>query len=223
MRKYVAVVAILLLLVGGFSAWYLSRKGSTHRYIDYRGLVLSRMAGMNCYTYSGNSTVTVNNESETTPIEAGMNGSVYFFHGKKSGMEWWAVLRNGTLREKILKGGKTSYTEFNLTHDEIEGLLLYNPIKVGIRALGSSSSVKVFKNTILANYTIYTTYTGESVLLTGNIEVIFDDDYRPTEIHLVEDIQQGDKLLKRIELSVKVNASCDIPKWVREVWERGGG
>jgi|GEM_PF-4999840 len=215
--KAVGAIVSVLIIVGIVGVWYSSHSPTKPAQVNPKGAILARMGSMACYQYQENITTIEGNVTEHSAVEGGSSNGAYFFHGRKKGLEWWGVIRGKTLLEKVSSNGTVSHIKVNLTEGEIKDLLLYDPIKTGLRALGSASSVRVSGSWVASNYTIYITYKGSGALMTGTVRVFYGKDYTPEKIELTGKISNGREVLQEFSLSAKIIPSCGLPEWAKEL------
>ncbi len=215
--KVIGAIIAALIIVGIVGIWYSSNSPSKGVVTDPKGAVIAKMGSMTCYHYQANITTVENNVTEQSLVEGGYSNNSYFFHGRKENFEWWGLLKGMNLTEKILKNGTVSRVNLTLTRSEVKDLTLYDPIKTGLRVLGSTSAVKVSKSWITANYTIYITYNGLGAIMTGTIQLLYGKDYSPQRIELKGKIIRGNKTLQEFTISAVILPSCELPEWVKEL------
>ena len=126
-------------------------------------------------------------------------------------------MEGNNLREKILRNGSVSWANLSLTGSEVKDLTLYDPVKTGLRALGSTSAVEVSGGWITANYTLYITYKGSGAIMTGTLKVLYGKDYSPKRIELEGKISRGEVILQELSISAVLSPSCELPEWVKEL------
>jgi hypothetical protein len=214
MKRLAALGVIIVLLFAG-ALWFFNSSGTVHPRTNPRGAVLAKMGAMTCYLYTENITTVTGNSAERTFVEGGSFNGSYFFHGRKGDLEWWGLIRGKELVERVSRNGTVSHLRVNLTESEIKDLLLYDPIKTGLRALGSASSVKASDSWVASNYTIYVTYRGSGAIMSGTVKVFYGKDYTPERIELKAEISNGREVLQEFSLSAEIISSCRLPEWVK--------
>ncbi|MDI3475721.1 MAG: hypothetical protein PWQ79_886 [Thermococcaceae archaeon] len=211
----IIIGVLLVVAIIGIMTYSPRERGKTTE--DYRGYVVAKLSSLKCYTYSANLSTVSNGQKRESHVEGGYTEGAYFFHGKNPQAEWWAVIENNTLKEKIQKEGGTSDVVLNLTKEELSDVLRYEPVKLAFRALSSSSEVKSGENWVEGNYTFYTTYLGKGAILTGSVKVEFDKGYLPKKLEIRGQITSGKEVLESFELSAELSSSCNVPQWVYEL------
>jgi len=216
--KPVAIAALVLIIIG-IAAWYqTSHAPAAHKQVtDYKGILVANMGSMKCYTYEENLTTTSNGKTTHSSILGGYYNGTYFFHGKTANMEWWAVIKGNRFIEKISKGGKTTTVQMNLTKKEIQDMLLYEPVKLGLRALGSGTTVKSGPSVVVVDYTMYVPYNGNTAIMVGRAEVGFTKDYSREKMNISGTISPGNNILEKLSISAVVHATCHVPEWVPQL------
>ena len=215
--KMVGAIIAILIIIGIAGIWYSSQSPNKTTQVNPKGAIVARMGSMNCYQYQENITTIQGNVTEHSTVEGGYSNGSYFFHGKKNGLEWWGLIEGKRLSEKVLRNGNVTHINVNLTQADIKDLTLYDPIKTGLRALGSASSVEVSGSWITSNYTIYITYKGSGAIMSGTIKVLYGNDYTPEKIELTGKISNGKEILQEFSLSAKIIPSCQLPEWAEEL------
>ncbi len=215
--KVVGAIIAVLIIVGIAGILHSSTSPSKEKIGNPKGAVLATMGSLGCYQYEENITTTEKGVTEHSTIDGGYSNGSYFFHGRKKGLEWWGLLEGNNLTEKILRNGSVSWANLSLTRSEVKDLTLYDPVKTGLRALGSTSAVAVSGQRITANYTLYITYKGSGAIMTGTIKVLYGEDYSPKRIELEGKISRGEKILQEFSISAVLSSSCELPGWVKEL------
>ncbi|MCD6372005.1 MAG: hypothetical protein J7L37_00400 [Thermococcus sp.] len=215
--KFIGVIVAVLVIAGIVGVWYSSNHPLKEVQVNPKGAILAKMGSLTCYQYDENLTTIDGNVTDHTTIYGGYSNGSYFFHGKKENFEWWGLLEGKNLTEKILRNGSVSQVNLTLTDSEIKDLTLYDPIKTGLMALGSTSAVEVSKSWITANYTIYITYWGSGAIITGTIKVLYGKDYTPKRIEMTGKISRGNEILQEFSISALIVNSCELPEWAKEL------
>ena len=218
MRKLMAGIILALVLIGIVGVVYEHHSGSGSNVPpDYKGILVAKLGSMKCYSYSQNLTTRAGNSTETSTVEGVYSDGTYFFHGRRSDLEWWGILRNNTLVEKIEVNGSSKIVRLNLTDGEVKDFTMYDPVKLAFRALASSSSSTSSSSQVLANYTFYTEYKGAGALQFGTVRVLFDRNYSPVRIEVESKIKSGEKLLLSFSFTSDIKNSCSVPGWAEEL------
>ena len=215
--KVIGAIIAVLVIAGIAGIWHSSNSPSGRAGVNPKGAILAKMGSLACYQYQENLTTIDGNVTDHTTIYGGYSNGSYFFHGKKGNFEWWGLLEGKNLTEKILRNGSVSRVNLTLTDSEIKDLTLYDPIKTGLMALGSTSAVKVSKSWITANYTIYITYWSSGAIMTGSIKVLYGKDYTPKRIEMTGKISRGNEILQEFSISALIVNSCELPEWAKEL------
>lgn len=216
MRKTLAVLILVIAAVGVAGAWYLRGGESViHRPspLEVKGQVLARLGAMDCYSYAQDVTVQAGNVTVKSHVDGGFSNGTYYFHGKRSGMEWWGTLRGHHLVERVSRSGETKNLDVNLTDDELSAIMMYEPVRLAIRALGSSNKVDISGKVLTANFTLPEIEGGVQETFSGTIRVRFDGSYRPVEIAVNGKVTSSNRTVKTISFSARIKEECQIPEW----------
>ncbi|ASJ06713.1 hypothetical protein [Thermococcus pacificus] len=219
MERLTAVLALVLIVLGAVGAWYLAGGGQTIHHTSaqvVKAKVLVRLGTMDCYSYSQNMTVSYGNVTIQSHADGGLNNGTYYFHGTRDEMEWWGTIKDHHLVEKVVGSGETKEIETNLTDEELSAMMLYDPVKLALRALGSSEDVQISASWITCNFTLPETEGGAHKTFSGTIKVRFDESYRPLKVVVDGKISYEGKTLRRVSFSADVKNECSTPEWENE-------
>ncbi|WP_297503344.1 hypothetical protein [Thermococcus sp.] len=215
MKRTLAVL-ILVIAAGIAGAWYLRGSGSIiHQQspLAVKGQILARLGAMDCYTYTQNITVSSGNVTVRSSVEGGLNNGTYYFHGRRSGTEWWGTIRGCHLVERVVNAGEKKEFNINLTENELSAMMMYEPVQLAIRALGSSDKVSVSGQWLVCNFTLPETGGGSPETFAGTIKVKFNDHYIPTRLIVDSIVTSNGETVKRVSFSADIKEECWIPEW----------
>jgi len=212
--KIVGLVVILFAVMGGIGFYVMSQNKTSPSNSDFTPKLLSRLGGMDCYTFNETVIVTYSNITITSTLTGGFYNGTYFFHGKKNGTEWWTVISGGELIQRVLINGSSKIIEFNITQDQRSLMTIYDPVKLALRAVGAGKEISRKRNSGEYHYTIRLT---EKELMCGNLTVWVDKNFYPVKI--VSNgvtFREGNRT---VVLSIRANVfnKCVIPSWVKEL------
>ncbi len=219
MRKALAVLILVIAAAGVAGAWYLKGGGGVIHGpspLEVKGQVLARLGAMDCYSYAQDVTIQAGNVTVKSHVDGGFSNGTYYFHGKRSGMEWWGTLRGHHLVERVSRSGETKNLDVNLTDEDLSAIMMYEPVRLAIRALGSSNKVDISGKVLTANFTLPEVEGGVQETFSGTIRVRFEGSYRPVEIAVKGRVIAGEKTVKTVSFTAGIKRECRKPEWSKE-------
>lgn len=180
-----------------------------------RAQILAYLGGLDCYSYHENITTIIGDET----IESSINGSringTYYFEGQRSGLHWYAVVINNTLKERIMTNGTTKDVNITLSKDERAMFLSVDPVKMGLQAVGVGKLVEKNKDKITYAFEI-TLSPSTDFKMNGTVTVLWDGGRVTKLIFNVEVWTQGRQSENRTIIAA-IKENCVQPKWLKEL------
>lgn len=209
-----AVILIGIVIIGGYL--YTQRASKHSPQIDTsRTQILAYLGGLDCYSYHENITIIIGNETIESSINGGRINGTYYFEGQRSGLHWYAVIINNTLKERIITNETTKDINITLSKDERAMFLSVDPVKVGIQAFGVGKLVEKNKDKITYAFDITLSLSAD-VEMNGTVTVLWDGRRATKLIFNVEVWTQGRQSEKRTIIAA-IKENCVQPKWLKEL------
>ncbi|WP_145955361.1 hypothetical protein [Thermococcus henrietii] len=211
----VVIVAIIVVLLVAIGAYVYHGKGSGSTGVPYKAFILSNLGSLNCYSYTENATVVRDGKTLHISMKGGYFNGTYYFHGKRSGLEWYIVLKNTTAKEIVIMNGTKKKFTATLTLDETARTEAYDPVKVALQAIGAGTEIKRGSGSVTYRFLI-TVSPSNDLKMNGTITVKLKDKV-PTGFVIDADLLLGGKKVEHRSITAVLSRSCSLPKWVKEL------
>ncbi|AMQ19142.1 hypothetical protein [Thermococcus peptonophilus] len=214
-RVVLAVLIIGLVILGGYLYTTTRAKEHSPEIDTTRAQILAYLGGLDCYSYQENITTTIGNETTESTINGGRIYGTYYFEGQRSGLHWYAVIINNTLKERIITNETTKDVNITLSKDGKALSLSVDPVKIGLQAVGAGKLVEKGKNNITYTFDI-TVPPSLNIEMNGTVTVFWDGERVTRLMFNVEVGTQGRQTEKRTIIAI-IREECRKPEWFKKV------
>ncbi|GAB6135927.1 hypothetical protein JCM16307_14760 [Thermococcus prieurii] len=215
MKGRVVIVAIIVVLLVAIGAYVYHGKSSGSTGVPYKAFILSNLGSLNCYSYTENATVVRDGKTLHISMKGGYFNGTYYFHGKRSGLEWYIVLKNTTAKEIVIMNGTKKKFTATLTLDETARTEAYDPVKVALQAIGAGTEIKRDSDSVTYRFLI-TVSPSNDLKMNGTITVKLKDKV-PTGFVIDADLLLGGKKVEHRSITAVLSRGCSLPEWVKEL------
>ncbi|WP_456367326.1 hypothetical protein [Thermococcus sp.] len=215
MKKLLAgvlILGVLLAIAGGYS--YLQEKGPSKKPDTTRAKILSYLGGLECYSYVETGQITRTNQTVNITLWGGKYNDTYYFHEKVGELEWYGIIVNSTLKEKILVNGTFNNVTAVLSRDEKAMFLSFDPVRVAIHAIGVGKLLE--KDKTSATYSFNITVSPSRVIRMGGTITVFWSGKNVEKIVLNVSVIYPSGIYEKRELTAVLGA-CKRPHWLNKL------
>jgi len=211
----VVIAALIVVLLAAIGAYVYYERSNSSTGVPYKAFILSNLGALDCYSYTENATVVRDGKTLHVSMKGGSFNGTFYFHGKRSDLEWYIVLQNTTAKELVIMNSTKRNFTTTLTLDETARTEAYDPVRVALQAIGAGTEIKRDSGSVTYRFLI-TVSPSNDLKMNGTITVKLKDKV-PTVFVIDADLLLDGKKVEHRSITAVLSKNCSIPEWVKEL------